>query len=519
MVSPGPAEVGAQDGSLTLLTAGYVLPGACADALLHDGGVVVGGSRILDVGDAAELQRKWPAATTLTFPGCLLMPGLVNAHQHGRGISQIQLGHRDDYLETWISGRRSRGVLDPGAITRLAAARMLANGVTTTIHANYSYGTGDYAGEVRTQIAAYADVGLRATVCVGAMDRGQLVYPPHEVCFLAGLDPELRAWLGRAAAPAYAGGIEQTIALMADLRAEFGTHPLIRLCYGPAGPQWVSDDLWRAIARDARDHDLGIHLHALESPAQRTAAAELFPGGVFNHLSDLGVMTSRTVVAHGVWVDPAEIEVLAASDATVVHNPGCNLRMRNGIAPLAAYLKGGVRLAVGTDNCALDDEEDLLAELRLAANLARVPEWRGAEPPGSDVLLAMATHNGAVAAQFGAETGMLEAGRRADIAVFSLERTSSPYLDPDVPVVDAFLARANGRDAVMTMVDGTIRYCNGSYPGLSVDALQVQAADAARSARRPADIADIPHAAGYRHALGEHYRQLARARAGDREGS
>src|SRR5262249_56918152 len=138
---------------------------------------------------------------------------------------------------------------------------------------------------------------------------------------------------------------------------------------------------------------------------------------------------ARTVVAHGVWADEKDIEALARTRATVVRNPGCNIRLRNGIAPLARYLKHGVRVAIGTDNCALDDDENLLAELRLAGHLAREPDWNGLPPPGVDDLLAMATVNGAVAAQFADEIGVLEPGKRADLAAFCLQHTPAPYLD------------------------------------------------------------------------------------------
>jgi cytosine/adenosine deaminase-related metal-dependent hydrolase len=491
-----------------LIEADYVLPGPRAQALMADAAVVVSGSRIAAVGAALELKRQWADARVVSLPGCLLMPGLVNAHQHGRGLSQIQLGYHDDFLECWIAGRRARGILDGHAVTRLAAARMIANGVTATVHANYSYGTGDYERELRDQIRAYEDVGIRATMCVGAMDRGGAVYPPHEACFMAGLDEELRSWLSKPASAAYAGDGAATLALMKRLRSDFADHALIRLCYGPAGPQWVSDDLWRAIARDARDNDLGLHLHALESPAQKAAALELFPDGVFKHLDRLGAMTPRTVIAHGVWVDDAEIGVLARADATVVRNPGCNLRMRNGIAPLARYLQHGVRVAVGTDNCAMADDEDLLAELRLAGNLAREPDWNGPPPPGVDDLLAMATVNGAVAAQFGDEIGVLEPGKRADIAAFSLQRCRHPYLDPDMPLLEAFLARAQGADAAMTMVEGRILYRNGRYADASLDELEAQAAAAAQAARLPSDPANPERTQRYRGHLRDHFRKL-----------
>lgn len=491
-----------------IVEAEYVLPRPEAGSLLTGTAVAVAAGKIAALAPLGELKKKWPDAEVISLPNCLLMPGLVNAHQHGRGLSQIQLGYPDDFLEPWIAGRRARGLLDGYAVTRLAAARMVANGVTATIHANYTYGTGNYEKELRDQIRAYDDIGLRATMCVGAMDQGSTVYPPHEACFMAGLPEDLREWISRPAAPAYAGDGAATLALMKRLRADFAEHPLVRLCYGPAGPQWVSDELFRMIARDAREHDLGMHLHALESPAQKMAAAELFPEGVFSHLEKLGAMTARTVIAHGVWVDDAEMDVLARTGATVVRNPGCNIRMRNGIAPLARYLQRGVRVAVGTDNCSMADDEDLLAELRLAGNLAREPDWSGPPPPGVDDLLAMATVNGAIAAQFGGEIGKLEVGMRADMAAFSLDRTRHPYLDPDMPVLEAFMARGQGADAQLTMVEGRLLYLNGRYTDAAIEELEADAVAAARAARLPSDPANRDRTRRYRNHICDHYRRL-----------
>lgn len=497
-----------------IIEGGFVLPRPRATDLIKNASIAVAGPLVAAIGSLPELSRRWPNAEIIRYPDCLLVPGLVNAHQHGRGLSQIQLGYHDDFLEPWIAGRRARGALDSHIVTKLAAARMIANGVTTTIHANYSYGTGDYERELRGQIAAYDAVGIRATLCVGAMDRGGTVYPPHEACFIAGLPDDLKTWVSKSPAAAYAGDGAATIELMHRLRRDFSSHPRIRFCYGPAGPQWVSDDLWRLIARDACDNSIGIHLHALESPAQKAAASELFPHGTFAHLDDLGVMTPGTVIAHGVWVDDADLAVLARTGATVVRNPGCNIRMRNGIAPLASYLRRGVRVAIGTDNCSMNDDEDLLAELRLAGHLAREPDWNGPPPPCIDDLLAMATVNGAVAAQFGDEIGVLEPGRRADIVAFSLHRTGHPYLDPDMPLLEAFVARAQGSDVRMTMVDGRVLYRDGRYSDISLDELEGQAAAAAEAARLPRNPADSDRTQMYRQYLYDHYQQLTDRSAG-----
>jgi cytosine/adenosine deaminase-related metal-dependent hydrolase len=472
-------------------------------------GVAVQGGRVAEIARADVLRTHWPSAQFIELPDCLIMPGLVNAHQHGRGVSQIQLGYHDGFLETWIASRRGRGILDAYAITKLAAAHMVIQGVTTTIHANYSYGTGDYESEVRAQLKAYADIGIRVAMCVGAMDRGVIAYPPHEACFMAGLPGDLKDWLSSPGAVSYAGDAAGTIALMGRLRADYGKDSRVQLCYGPAGPQWVSENLWRALAHDAAENGLGLHFHALESPAQRAAAAELFPEGVFSFLDRVGAMTPRSVIAHGVWVSDADMDVIAKTNATIVRNAGCNIRMHNGIAPLARYLKHGIRVAVGSDNATMSDDEDLFQELRLAGSLGREPDWNAPPPPSTDQLLEMVTTNGAVAAQFASEVGTLDVGMRADLVAVSLQRTRSPYLDPDMPLLEAFLARVQGSDVRLTMIDGEIRYRDGHLVGISIDEIEQYAVSSAHAARRPADPQVREYALRFHDYLATHYRNGA----------
>lgn len=473
--------------------------------------VAVRGDRIVELGERESVLRRFPDARVEELPGCLLMAGFVNAHQHGRGISQVQLGYHDDFLESWISSRRGRGLLDAYPITKLAAANMLAHGVTTTIHANYTYGTGNYEGEVRASLRAYDEAGIRVTMCIGAMDRGFTVYPPHETCFLAALPGDLKEWLSRPGVQLYAGDAAGTIALMERLLSDYAGHPRIRFCYGPAGPQWVSDELWRALARDADRRGIGLHLHALESPAQAAAARELYPGGVLAHLERLGAMTPRTTIAHGVWANDADIDVIARTAATVVRNPGCNLRLRNGIAPLARYLARGARVAIGTDNAALADDEDVLKELRLAALLARAPDWHGDLPPTTGQLVAMLTVNGSVAAQTAPEIGTIEPGRKADLVAIDLAHVKKPYLDEDMPIVDAFLARATGQHVRLTVVDGRIVFRDGVLTTVDRERVEREAAAAALAARLPRESANRERARALREHLVAHYRERTRS--------
>ena len=493
----------------TILSPEVILRSPAAPLLVGDA-LAVDETRVAAIGKLDTLRARWPDARVVPLPDCMVMAGLVNAHQHGRGLSQVQLGYHDDFLELWISSRRARGVLDPYPITKLAAANMLARGVTATVHANYTYGSGDYEAEVRASLRAYDEAGIRVTMCIGAMDRGSSVYPPHEACFLEGLPADLRSWLSRPGINPYAGDAKGTIDLMDRLLIDYAGHPRIRFCYGPAGPQWVSDDLWTGLARDADRRGIGLHLHALESPAQAAAAEGLYPHGALTHLERLGAMTPRTVIAHGVWVSDRDLDVIARTGATVVHNPGSNLRLRNGIAPVARYLARGVRVAIGTDNAALADDEDLLKELRLAALLARNPNWRGDPPPSSSQLVAMSTTNGAVAAQIAPDVGTLEIGSKADLVAVSLKSARTPYLDADMPLIDAFLARATGMDAVLTMVDGRIVFRDGDFTSLDHAEIARGAAATALAARSPRRPEDSRRTEDLKQHLTSHYRNLTR---------
>lgn len=423
----------------------------CADN--RPDALLVRDDRFMAVGRSENLLAQYPTAVVRDLGCAIILPGFVNAHQHGRGLSQLQLGLPDDQLEPWITRRRGRNPPDIYGVTRLAAEQMIRNGVTSTLHANYSYGTGDYEAELRETIRAYRDSGIRTTICIGYADRGALIYPPgDERAFRATLSPEAEALVASARA-AYLP-LSETLALMARLRAELADTPRIKLAYGPAGPQWVSDEAWRAIAKDAARCGAGIHFHALESAAQARAMRQLYPEGVIERLRSLGVFETSVSVAHFTHATPADISAARQLGVTVVANPGSNLRLCNGAPPLAKWRAAGLQIAVGTDNCALDDNEDYLSELRLAGLLCR---GSGSAPLSSPELLAMGTLHGARAA-FLTETGSITPGMPADFTAISSTPSKSPWADPDCDALDLLLARGCGDHVVLTVIDGEVAY-------------------------------------------------------------
>lgn len=482
-----------------LLEADYLLQDAVSP-VITGGAVAVRDGRIAACGTAAELRAAHHGAEIISLGHACLMPGMINAHQHGRGLSQIQLGFPDDALEPWIARRRARAAPDVYALTRLAALQMIENGVTATMHANYSYGSGDYEAELRAAIQAYDDSGMRATICVGYADRGGFVYPPaDEQAFLAALPTDVQALLG-ARKPGYLP-LDETIGLMARLCADYADHPRLSFAYGPAGPQWVSDAAWRALAADAKARGVGLHFHLLETPAQAACCRALYPERVLVRLETLSVFETRVSAAHFVHATPEDIADAARLGLRIVVNPGSNMRLGNGAPPVAVLIDAGVGFALGTDNCALDDNEDYLSELRLGRLLGRT----AAAAPVDQLraFLSTATERGADAA-FLDGTGRIAEGLKADLIAIDLSAAEGIYLDPDVQILEVVLARATGRDVVMTMVDGRILYRDGTPTGTDADDARAKARQTAAETRLDSETRRL--AAALSDALRQHYR-------------
>jgi cytosine/adenosine deaminase-related metal-dependent hydrolase len=205
------------------------------------------------------------------------------------------------------------------------------------------------------------------------------------------------------------------------------------------------------------------------------------------------------------------MDVAAARGITIVHNPGSNLRLHNGAAPVAEFVERGIPVAIGTDNRALEHGEDLLKEIRLAQGLARSPEWDGPPPLGPSDLLAMATVNGARAATAEDEVGTLEAGMKADLIAISLDRAVGAYLDGDVPILEAVLARAEGRDVRLTMVEGRVLFKDGALLSIDEASVRERARLAAEASNKKIKTSDRRLAQILCDHLRDHYQEMTAA--------
>ena len=479
-----------------LILADYVIQdaGAGPDGVLREGALYLQGGRIVDVGRQDRLRARYPQAEALGGRGRLAMPGLINAHSHGRGLSALQQGIPDDVLELWLVSLPLLKPLDPYWNILHSAAQLLRSGVTTVIHSHVGGGTFEaYRQGVERGIRAYEDAGMRVAFAMGLKEHHNLVFDDDEI-FLSALDLPLRDRVRQELLGRPNIGADEYFRLFDELYARYQEpdHPRTQLFLSPVGPQWCSDAFMRRVAERSAITGTGVHIHVSESVYEKWFGPREWGASVVEHLDNMGLLGPRLSLVHSVWLDEREIRHCATSGAVVVHNPSSNLRLHNGIAPLNPMLAAGVTVALGVDSTALDDDEDMLREMRLAMNLHQTPGVATITPDAYKIL-EMATRGGARAALLEDQIGTLEVGKRADVVLVNLERISRPYLDPSVDVVEALLARGRAEDVETVLIDGQVVLEEGQFPHLDQTEIGARQREAAQSGdpRREGALRDL----------------------------
>ncbi len=209
----------------------------------------------------------------------------------------------------------------------------------------------------------------------------------------------------------------------------------------PLNYQWCSDAALERVADVSKAHGAPMHMHLLETPYQRAYARRRGVGSPVAHLQKLGLLNARMTLGHGVWTTEADLDAIAAADTRICHNCSSNMRLKSGTAPVNAMLARGIKVAIGIDEAGMNDDRDMLLEMRQVLRAHRPPGHDSVAPTAAQVFR-MATEHGAATTGFGSRIGRLEAGRAADMVLLRWSQVAAPYLDADVPVLDAVVARA-----------------------------------------------------------------------------
>ncbi|OGP69477.1 MAG: S-adenosylhomocysteine deaminase [Deltaproteobacteria bacterium RBG_13_58_19] len=402
-----------------LICGAFVVTMNGAGEVLAPGAVAVREEEIVAVGPPAELKARYVPGQVLDYPHGLILPGLINAHTHA--AMALFRGLADDLpLEEWLNGYifPAERKIDGDFVywgTKLAVAEMLLSG-TTTFCDMYLFADAVARAAVET--------GIRAVIGEVLYDFPSPNYGPpadglrfsEELCL---------AWQG---------------------------HPRVRVAIQPHAVYTCSPDLLQKCGDLAARYQVPLIIHLSETRKEVADCLARYGATPVGHLHNLGLLRGNLVADHAVALTPEDMELLAAHGVGVAHCPESNMKLASGIAPVAALLKQGVAVGLGTDGCASNNNLDLLQELDTAAKLQKV---HNLDPTSlsAPAALALATRGSARVLGLGREVGALTPGRKADLAVVDLDQ---PHLTPVYNPYSQLVYAATGADVQTVMVHGRV---------------------------------------------------------------
>ena len=455
--------------STTLIRGRYVVVGTGhADNVeaLADAAVAQSAGTVVEIGSWADLRARYRDADVLGSDDHVILPGFVNAHHH-IGLTPVQLGVRDDPLELWFITRMAPRDVDPYLDTLYSAFEMLRSGVTTVQHIIGLARGGDLdtlVPRLEPILRAYDDVGMRVSLALPVRDQNFFTYEPADA-LLARLPPALAART-RQLIEAMDVPVADQLDLFETFAQRYGDRARTRIQLAPANLHWLSDAALEATRDCAAKHQAPMHIHLVESAYQHEYALRRTDTTALRHLHRLGLTGPQLTIGHGTWLEPGDIDLAAETGVHVCHNCSSNLRLRSGIAPLQALTQASVNVAVGIDEAGINDDRDMLQELRMILNVHRSPGMDEG-PPQPEQILSMATAGGARTTPFGDQIGELAPGKAADLVALRWSAIAYPYLDAAMPPVPALLHRATTASVDFVMVDGRVVVRDGEIATLS----------------------------------------------------
>ena len=414
---------------------------------------------IVDLGSYASLKSRYADVPEVGGPAHLVMPGLVNAHHH-IGVTHPLAGCMDGPLELWLSEVWARRDVDPYLDTLWGATQLLRSGVTTVMHNVVRWivpSSDNLLGVSDAILRGYQKAGMRVAYSIGMKEHNLVTYGSDEA-FLRGLPATLAEDLRRRIRESMT--TQGYLALFEELQHRHARGDRVRLLLSPSNVQWASDSLLEQTKNLAARHGAGIHMHLAETPYQTVYAKRTYGKSAVAHLSELGFLGPELSCAHGVCLDEADLETLARSRTVICHNPSSNLRLKSGIAPVHRMLSHGIAVAFGADSSGINDDQELLQEVRLASALHRGVGHDAPRLTPAD-LLRMATQNGARACRLEEKVGTLERGKRADAVLVSLDRLTDGLGESELEITELLFQRGRDRHIDAVLVDGEVVFADG----------------------------------------------------------
>src|SRR3984893_10876996 len=360
--------------------------------IIINGAVAVEGNRIIAVGKAEALQRRYAGNEIVDARGKLIIPGLIDTHVH---VAQALIrGCADDMaLIQWLCERvwvlQGNFTQDDGYVSaRLCIAEMLKSGTTTFLESMLAHRYG-FDGIAR----AVNESGIRGCVAGIVMDIGTYATKNNSMH------------------PGMVESRDTSLFGVLNMHSKWeGTaNDRIHVWFGPRTPGGVTPELYREMSDYARQRNMGITMHLAEVEADKIFLQENYGLSPVYFAESVGLLGPKTVLVHMVWLTQADIDKLAETRTSVSHNPSSNSKLASGVCKVPQMLASGVNVALGCDGGPSNNDYDMIREMKLAALIHKAVSLDPLIMP-AEIVLEMATINGARALGLEHEIGSLEVG-------------------------------------------------------------------------------------------------------------
>jgi len=399
----------------------YIVSMGVDGTVYKDAAIAVDNGLIIAIAAASEISSAYQSAKTLQGEDRIVMPGLINGHSHAamtllRGVAEdLALL---DWLNNYIFPAEVKFV-DADFVrigTELACWEMIRGGTTTFVDMYY-----------------YPDITARVVESCGMR------------ALLSATVIDQRSPDAENAADSLARGLE-------FIDRWKGKNSRITPVFGPHSNYTLNADQLRTVRDAAIDAGVAINIHMSESPYEVQQSKANYGMTSIELFDSIDFFDAPTIGAHVVWPTDAEISILAERKVGVIHNPTSNMKTAAGIAPVTKMLQAGVRIGLGTDGAASNNDLDMWEEMRLAALLQKVDQMDPEVMPANTVLT-MATRGGAEAIGLGDTIGTLAVGKRADIIQVSFDDV---HFVPTYDVISHLVYVADEQDVISVVVDGKV---------------------------------------------------------------
>jgi 5-methylthioadenosine/S-adenosylhomocysteine deaminase len=403
-----------------IISADYVLPMDESLSVLRNGAVVIRDAKIADIGESADILKKYHTGQHIQQTDSILLPGLINTHTHAAMV--YFRGIADDLpLNEWLNKHiwpAENRWLSPEFISDaigLACLEMLKGGITVY---NDMYFFEDEAGKVTKKM------GMRAVLGSGILD-----FPSRS-----------------------GSGPDEYISNAVSLIEKWKGDELIVPCIAPHALYTCGPETLKKARKVAEHYDVPVHLHLSETRTEMDEIRKRFGMQPVEYLDTLGFLDQRVLAAHCVWLTDEEIAIIARKKIGVSHCVESNLKLASGIAPVVKMLNAGVKVTLGTDGAASNNDLNILSEMSTAAKLHKAVSG---DPTvlNAKTVLCMATRWGAEVLGLGNKIGSLETGKAADMISITIAR---PHLMPLYDVYSHIVYAAMASDVAMVMVNGKV---------------------------------------------------------------